>query len=119
MKQGVPKIDAVKIGSITVELMNPPSGKMSAKAAFVNSKTGHTHGWTTHEVWSPATLLKLRELCASMEADLAAAHFEGGSVTEPEAGIFTSTEPAPSPVGPSMGLMEHLDSSGKDAPPID
>jgi hypothetical protein len=54
-----------------------PGGQLSAKAAFVNTKTGRTHGYTEHTTWSPGTLAKLDELRALMEEDVAARHMEG------------------------------------------
>ncbi len=120
MKLGVLKVDAVKVGAFEVDLMNPPSGKLTAKAAFINSKTGHTHGWTNHMVWSPATLLKLRELVESMELDLASAHFvEGGEASSTTGGGLFESSPQHSEPNSPRGLGEHLESSTKDADPID
>jgi hypothetical protein len=104
MKQGTLKADAVTLASIEVNFMEPASGKMTAKAAFVGLSTGITHGWTTHQIWSPETLLKLKELKESMEIDLGAFHFIGGAQE-----VGGATRPATAPGGPPAGgLSEHL-----------
>lgn len=87
---------------------------MKSKAAFVNSVTGNTHGWTTHHVWSPETLERLKKLRESMELDLAAAHFldvgEAPQAEVEETGTTTES---------SGGLGEHLGRRMQDADPID
>ena len=52
-----------------------PSVSLVAKAAFVSSETGQTHGYTTHERWSPAVTEKLNELRALLEREIACVHF--------------------------------------------
>jgi len=66
--------DKIVVGEISVDLLTA-SPKLSAKAAFVNTKTGSTHGWTTGTQWSAETVEKLRELRALMERDLESVHF--------------------------------------------
>ena len=77
MIRGTAKFDALAIGELTVNFLGPTT-KVVAKAAFVASETGHTHGWTTNESWSPETIQKLRELRQAMEMDLAKIHFGDG-----------------------------------------
>jgi hypothetical protein len=75
--RGVPKFDGIAIGEFTVNFMGQTL-EMRAKAAFVDSKTGSTHGATEHRHWSEMTIEKLKELRAAMELDLGQLHFEGG-----------------------------------------
>ena len=110
MKQGTLKANAVKLASIEVNFMEPASGKMTAKAAFVSLTTGVTHGWTTHQVWSPQTLMKLRELTESMELDLGAFHFLGGA-EDVVGAVGPTTTPGATPTG---GLGEYLGENHKE-----
>ena len=97
------KFDQLKVAEISVNFLEA-SPSITAKAAFISTQTGQTHGWTTGRQWSPETLEKLAELRASMERDLAVTHFEDGAIS-------TST-----PVGSIResfaGLGEHLGSAG-------
>lgn len=80
---------------------------LEGKAAFTNSRTGDTHGWTNNKQWSPTTLEKLKELRALMEVDLGARHLEGGGESlvaapgnaggegEPKGGLGDHLEPTP------------------------
>jgi hypothetical protein len=104
MIKGNPKFDGVTIGEFTAIFMGPTLD-FKAKAAFVNSKTGQTHGWTTNQTWSPPVVAKLQELRALMEADLGAVHFEGGG----------EQHEAPTQrhdVRPPTGLGEHVGEGG-------
>jgi len=108
MRRGVMKPDGVRVLELKCSFINPPSGGLTAKAAFVDSKTGHTHGFTEHMVWSPDTLLKLRALRDAMELDLQAAHF-----TDPEESPIASVKKED-----GGGLADHLsdgDSTRKEA----
>jgi hypothetical protein len=76
--------------------------KLEGKAAFVSTKTGDTHGWTTNTQWSPQVVEKLKELRALMELDLGRLHLEGGGeILVAPAGVV------PTASGPS-GLGEHV-----------
>lgn len=89
------------------------ASKLTVKAAFVDTNTGHTHGWTTGEgtIWSKATMDAMTALKESIELDLAKLHFtDGGTIAEPTA----KTE---GPAG-SGGIGEHLGEQGEDAPPL-
>jgi hypothetical protein len=79
MIRGTPKFDGMAVGEITV-VFTGLQLQFEAKAAFIDSKTGETHGWTkaTAASWSPTTIDKLRELRALMELDLGKLHLEGG-----------------------------------------
>ena len=107
MKTGTPMFDGLTVGEFSANMMQGPGViEMKAKLAFVNSKTGKTHGWTTHTTWSPAVMAKLRELTDMMEEEAARFQFESGP------GQAFGAPPSHSTVG---GLGEHL---GKgDEPP--
>lgn len=109
MKTGTPLFDGIAIGELTANLMKGPGVvELSAKAAFVNSKTGRTHGWTSHNTWSPAVVAKLKELTDLMEEEVAQVQFSGyekGSF----GGQSSSTEP--------RGLADHL-GQGEEPPQV-
>lgn len=67
--------NAVALGELTVDFTAGPSLRMQAKAAFINTENGKTHGWTTCSQWSKETVEKLAELRAAMENDIASMHF--------------------------------------------
>jgi hypothetical protein len=92
---GTPVFDAVALTTIEIDLMER---SLTAKAAFVNTKTGSTHGWTqgAGAIWSEETKAAARVLAVSMENDLAKLHFG----TRPEA---QSSQPTA-----RSGLGEHL-----------
>lgn len=103
------KFDAIRVAEITVNVLETPA-VISAKAAFVSTKTGATHGWTTCKSWSDETIAKLRELKDSMERDLANTHFEDGA---------SSSSPTTSSGGlreSFQGLGEHLGTSEEPVP---
>jgi hypothetical protein len=75
--KGTTKFDGIAIGEFQAKFVGPTL-EFVAKAAFVNSKTGDTHGWTTNRTWSPQVITKLKELKGLMELDLGAVHFDGG-----------------------------------------
>jgi len=111
MIKGTAKIDGIALGEGTFSFLSPDS-KLTAKAAFVSSTSGHTHGWTSAQGgWSKETLLKLKELRESMERDIAALHLS--DVIEDAPGLPVS--PTPDARGPS-GLGDHLGSG--DAPQV-
>lgn len=112
MIRGTPKFDGLTVAKITVSFLGPTLDFVG-EAAFTNSKTGQTHGWTKNQTWSKETIEKLRELRALMEVDLGAVHLDGGG--EVLAG------PAALPVKgglsvPESGLGEHV--GGGDIPSI-
>lgn len=108
MIRGTPLFDGVAVGELEANFIG--STKLSAKAGFVNAKTGQTHGFTTHTDWSQATLEKLAELRASMEVDIAKKHFsdvESVEVTSARPGLDLG----------KGGLGEHL-GQGTDPPSV-
>lgn len=111
MIRGAPKFDSIAVGEITASFMGPTLS-LEAKAAFADSKTGETHGWTKNAQWSPAVVEKLRELRALMELDLGRLHFEGGGEV-----LVAPSNIAPAPrAGVGGGLSEHL--GGETVPSV-
>ena len=92
---GTPEFDGITITTVEVDLLTK---SLTAKAAFVNTKTGATHGWTEGggTIWSTETKAAVAALVASMEKDLAAVHLGGPRETQG----FNSAL--------SSGLGEHL-----------
>ncbi len=104
MIRGVLKADAVVVGELTAILLGPTI-ELKAKAAFVNTMTGDTCGWTSNAQWSKETLLKLQELRSMMEVDLGQLYLVNGgeSVTAPVGVTHRSFDPST-----AEGLGEHL-----------
>jgi hypothetical protein len=75
--RGTSKIDAITIGTLNANFLAGPGAiSLETKVAFVNSKTGQTHGWTDYKgPWSPAVTAKLKELAEVMEKEIGALHF--------------------------------------------
>lgn len=95
------------MGEFSVNLLGT-SVQMKAKAAFVDTTTGSTHGWTESSQWSHDTVAKMKELVAMMESDMAKQHFigdTGGAGAGP-------IEPGARP-GMSGGLGEHVGNDGE------
>ena len=93
--KGTPKFNAMAIGEFNAKFLGGLQQlEFTAKAAFVNSNTGETHGWTSAgtSAWSPATIEKLKELRALMEIDLGRLHLEnGGEVLVGPASVAAAT----------------------------
>lgn len=104
MIRGSAKFDGIAIGNISVDFLGPTL-TMTCKAAFVDSTSGNTHGYTTGASWSPETIQKLKELKEAMERDLGRVHFAGEGTTTP-LGASTTAE--------ASGIGEHL----ADAPQL-
>jgi hypothetical protein len=94
---GTPVFDAIAIATVEINVLEKSLG---AKAAFVNTRNGETHGWTEGNgaIWTKETKDAAAALIAAMERDLAALHLG----TAPEA------QKANSPSSPVSGLREHL-----------
>jgi hypothetical protein len=105
MIQGTLKVTGLAMGEFSVNLLGT-TVQMKAKAAFVDSRTGATHGWTEGNQWSHGTIEKMRELVLLMEADMARQHFESGGSTE------SPIDPTAKP-GMSGGLGEHIGGDGE------
>lgn len=98
------KFDRVIVAEATINVLEQP-GTLVAKAAFVNTETGATHGQTTCRQWSPATTVKLKELLDAMSADLEAMHFaDGGQSFATTAGGSISN--AAQGLGESLGAKD-------------
>jgi hypothetical protein len=105
MIRGNARFDGVAVLEGSFSFLGASNG-LEGKAAFVNSKTGDTHGWTTNKQWSPQVLEKLKELRALMEVDLGQLHLEGGGevlVAPTGAGTVLSESRG------TGGLGEHLE----------
>lgn len=79
--KGVPKFDSITMGDLTADFKKATIS-LSGVAAFVDSESGQTHGWTKGEgpVWSKDTMLKLQDLKESMERDLAKVHMSEDTI---------------------------------------
>ena len=95
---GTPVFDAIAIAEVSINLLKKT---LTAEAAFVNTKTGATHGWTKGEgaIWSEETRAAVAALTAAIERDLARQHFGSAETSLP-----ASAQPA-------SGLGEHLSDS--------
>lgn len=75
------KIDGVELGELTYTVLGAPTPVLSVKYAYVSSATGGRYGHGhMNTIWSETTMARLAELVASVEADVAAQVFDGGSV---------------------------------------
>lgn len=99
------RFNAIRVWEFDVKLMGT-APLLTAKAAFVNTDTGHTHGSTKSTRWSPETLALLKQLRESMESDLEKTHFADG--------VTTSGNPVSSGFN---GLSEHLNMGNEDDAP--
>jgi hypothetical protein len=101
---GKPKFDGVAV--LQLEASFVQGAKLTAKAAYVDSKTGKTHGSTAAGtgLWSRTTLDALEALRAAMEADVAQRDFD---VDPPTTALF--------PQVAQQGIGEHLNG---DAQPL-
>ena len=108
MIRGTTKIDGLALGELRVSFLGEGL-EIYGKAAFVDSTTGNTHGWTEGrgQLWSKNTLAKLAELRLCMEMDLGAVHLKNMEDGD------TGTAAAEDDEG---GLVEHLGTG--DAPSI-
>ena len=95
--QGRPRCDTLALGELSASFFGEP--KLQGKAAYTDSRTGQTHGFTTATAgmpWSKDTMECLQRLRDAMELDFVARDFESAS-TVPS---FESQL--------SLGLGEHL-----------
>jgi hypothetical protein len=100
---GTPKFTGLALREIAAEFAAGGNQTLAGKAAFVDQSTGVSHGWTKNEgaAWSRETIDRLYALRDSMEADMAALHFNG----------YTQSVTASSvrPTAELGGLGEHLE----------
>jgi len=102
------KCDGIALGEASFSFMNSGSIILEAKAAFVNTRTGDTYGWTKNTVWSPPTIEKLKELRTLMEIDLGHLHLEEGG--EPLTGVSAPAEGRGLGSMPKGGIGEEVGS---------
>lgn len=98
--------DGIAITTVEADILKK---SLTARAAFVDTRKGTTHGWTEGNgtIWSETTKKLFEELIGSMERDLGRLHFTSmPNMPSRETGIDLSTG----------GLGEHL--SDKDAPSV-
>lgn len=105
------RFNGIALGELSVQFLESPA-VIKAKAAFINTQTGATHGWTTNHQWSPRTIEKLKELRILMEEDIAAFHFVDGSV----ATVGTSTTGSGGLKDGFQGLGEKFGATDGDVP---
>ncbi len=74
--KGTPKFDTLTILLIKSDMTKLPHS-LEAEAAFLDSTTGATHGWTkgSSSFWSEQTMNHFKELKKSMEKDMCKLHF--------------------------------------------
>jgi hypothetical protein len=77
---GTPKFNALAVAKLEANFTGP-TVSLKSTAAFIDEKSGHTHGWTEGygEVWSEKTMRRLDDLRQSIEEDIAAKHFQGAA----------------------------------------
>ncbi len=79
---GTPKINAVFLGEINIDLLSVPDVHMVASIGYVDTRTGRRFGsFQKIGGWSPKTLAALNAFIEAMEEDAAADVFEGGEAT--------------------------------------
>lgn len=72
--EGEPKFDAITLGDLTVNRVDQPGDKVTAKFAFVHSGSRQTLGWTVLEgmvLLSERSRELLSKLAESLERDAA------------------------------------------------
>lgn len=84
MKTGTFRADALTLHSVAIDFSRGGVG-LTARAGFVHTGSGVTHGWTETATWSTRTLQAIEALKEAMETDLAAHHFHGGDGALPTA----------------------------------
>ena len=86
------KFNSLKIIRLRADF-NIAGGTLEADAAFVNTETGETHGWTKSggSPWGKDTQDAMASLKELLERDLQRVHFDGGddvtSQTEGSTGL--------------------------------
>lgn len=104
--------NGIAVGDLTVNFLDTPA-KVVVKAAFINTKTGATHGWTTCQQWSNETMAKLKELRECLEQDLSVVHFADSSSNS---AVVPATAKNGNIKEGFKGLGEALGSAGDDVP---
>lgn len=80
MIKGTLDTDEMRVARISVDYLQNPI-KIDVMFGFTSTRTGRTPAFAnaTSGVWSPATMERLKELCESMEADMARVVLTGGA----------------------------------------
>ena len=104
MINGSPKFNGMAMGEGKFSFLGTTI-HLEGKAAFIDNRTGQTHGWTHNTSWGKDTIDKLMELRAAMELDLGRLHLEGGGEK-----LVTTSKP-PALTGGGDGLGEFLGTS--------
>ena len=110
MKLGSPKFDGIAVMEMKVSLIGPAIS-LEAKAAFVNSISGATHGYTTCTQWSHETIEMLHALRDRMEEDLVRIHLAED--------LSSPSSTGASPLSKVMGGIGEQLADDIDVPPID
>lgn len=108
------KIDNIRVGELHVNLLDKTAPQISAKAAFVDTRTGRTHGWTTNLVWSREVFEALDTFRAVLEKHLATVHFTDAAAdvaTQEKLDVVSVMEKQPETVGLAEWLSEGTDGS--------
>lgn len=114
MIKGTLKADGMAVLRISVDLSQAPA-MLKVMAALVHEKSGQSLAWLEAEggMLSSETHAKVKELCASIERDLASRYFQEG-----DAG-FSGERATMVKQGLDMGgLGEHVGSVEDEAPSI-
>lgn len=103
---GTIAFDSITITTLEADILG---STLTARAAFVNTNRGTTHGWTegSGTIWSAETKAALVALVTSMETDMGKLHFTDNSISpSKEKGIQKALG----------GIAEHL--KDDDAPSV-
>jgi hypothetical protein len=114
--RGAPKFDGLAVAKISIDYLKTPI-EIDVQAAFMNTETGDTHGWTRGTVaWSDETRGLLNALRVAMERDLAARHLSGADGGAPvAAATYTGTSRQPSGLSEPLGALGDTDNGTPSA----
>jgi hypothetical protein len=83
MIQGTFCFDGLALGRLEIDTTRTPL-EVTAKFAFVDTKTGKTHGWTTYNgPLPPSALESFKAFAAALEGAVIQRHAEHASVSMP------------------------------------
>lgn len=88
MITGSPKFNSLAVVTLSADF-SKPTVSFTARAAFIDTNNGSTHGWTDAmgSAWSKETMEALKVLKASMEQDLGRLHLDGAGSVEDKPGL--------------------------------
>lgn len=80
MITGSPKFNSLVVITLNADF-SKPTVSFTARAAFIDTNSGSTHGWTDAmgSAWSKETIAQLEALKESMERDLGQLHLDGAA----------------------------------------